>query len=81
MKFKMSFYDDNSIPDHPDSFDLIVDGTTSYIFFEKFVDDGNFPRYQWISRDNFVIVSDHYSVDITNYLEGQLFYEYTTDEF
>lgn len=74
-------YDDNSIPDHPDSFDLIVSGTTSYIFFEKYVDAGNFPRYKWISRDNFVLTSDHYSIDIANYLEGQLFYEYTTDEF
>jgi hypothetical protein len=74
-------YDDNSIPDHPDSFNLIVSGNTSYIFFEKYIDAGNFPRYQWISKNNFVLVADHYTIDIIDYLEGQLFYEYTTNSF
>lgn len=73
-------YDDNSIPDHPDSFNLIV-GTTSYVFFKKYIDEGNFPRYQWINKDNFIITTDHYSIDVTDYLEGQLFYESTTDTF
>ena len=74
-------YDDNSIPDHPDSFDQIVSGNTSYIFFKKFIDAGNFPRYQWISKDNFVNISDHYAIDAADYLEGQLFYEYTSNSF
>lgn len=74
-------YDDNSIPDHPDSFDLIVNGNTSFIFFKKYTDAGNFPRYQWISKDNFIITADHNLITTTDYLDGQLFYEYPTNLF
>jgi len=74
-------FDDNTIPDHPDSFDLIVSGSTSYIFFKKYTDDGNFPRYQWINKNNFIVIGDHNTIFAPDYLEGQLFYEYTTDRF
>jgi len=82
-KILVNFYDrdDNSIPDHPDSFGLIVSGVTSYIFFEKFVDSGNFPRYQWIDRDNFIITDDYNSLVLDDYLENQLFYDYSIDTF
>lgn len=78
----VNFYDanENTVPDHPDAFTLLV-GTNSFVFFKKIVDAGNFPRLTWINKNNFIITNNHSILTLSNYINGQLVYDYTVDKF
>jgi len=81
-KVKVNFYDenDNSVPDNPNSFDIIVN-SNSYVFFKRYLDVNNFSRYQWIDDSNIIVTADHTLIDPTQYLNGQIYYDYTLDTF
>lgn len=85
---KITFFDanDDSIPDNPDAFDIIVDPSTSnsnrFVFFEKYITDDYTEDYRYVSNDNGmfkIYASESDALPLTQHTDGQLFYFYNSD--
>jgi hypothetical protein len=86
---KITFFDanDDGVPDNPDSFDIIVDPSTTnanrFVFFEKYVTNDYTEDYRYVSNENNMFITsfatDSLVANLSTYSDGQLFYFYDLD--
>lgn len=86
IKITFSDTDDDGVVDNPESFNIIVDPSTTndnrFVFFEKYITDAYTEDYRYVENTGgkFIILSSESQLsNLTNYKDGQLFYFYEVD--